>query len=367
MHKISKNTKYTQNILGSRRFYLPVITTGLIFFGGIINFNGVNATEKKLVNISTQKTVSVNIDSANIQSRNPQSKNLKSTSKDKVRIAVLDFDYSSVADYNSWSWYIRGDGKGVSDILVNKLVDSGKYSVIERSKLDAILQEQNLGASGRVDASTAAQIGKLLGVDVVVIGSVTGFNIERDNGGVCAFGVCAGGKKASANVQLNIRMVNTNTGEIIATAEGKGQSGRGDGNLSVRGFSINSNSNKESKLLTLATADAIEQVAKKINADSSQIAAVPKSLPTQEALVADVSGRSVILNQGSASGYRQGMKLSIERVTREVKDPATGKVIRKITQQIGLVELTEVDASSSVGKIISGSTFKVGDMAKPTE
>jgi curli biogenesis system outer membrane secretion channel CsgG len=362
MHKISNNTKSTQNILALGRFYLPVISTGLIFGLGMININSVNATEKKLDNTITQNTASVNLNSKNLNS-----KNLKSTSKDKVRIAVLDFDYSSVADVESWYWYIRGDGKGVSDILVNKLVDSGKYSVIERSKLDAILKEQNLGASGRVDASTAAQIGKLLGVDVVVIGSVTGFNIERDNGGVCAFGVCAGGKKAAANVQLNVRMVNTTTGEIITTAEGKGKSGRGDGNLSVRGFSINSNSNKESKLLTLATADAINQVATKINSNSSPIATAPKTLPTKEALVADISGKSVIFNQGSTSGYRQGMKLSIERVTREVKDPATGKVIRKITQQIGLVELTEVDASSSVGKIISGSIFKVGDVAKPTE
>ncbi|WP_245911795.1 CsgG/HfaB family protein [Brunnivagina elsteri] len=355
MYKVTNNTKPTKNIMALGRFYLPVITTGLIFGLGTININSVNAIDKKLVNTHIQNTASVKL------------KNLKSTSKEKVRIAVLDFDYSSVANVESWYWYIRGDGKGVSDILVNKLVDSGKYSVIERSKLDAILKEQNLGASGRVDTSTAAQIGKLLGVDVVVIGSVTGFNIERDNGGVCAFGVCAGGKKAAANVQLNVRMVNTTTGEIIATAEGKGKSGRGDGNLSVRGFSINSNSNKESKLLTLATADAIEQVAKKINSDSSQIAAVPKSLPTKEALVADISGKSVIFNQGSSSGYRQGMKLSIERVTREVKDPATGKVIRKITQQVGVVELTEVDALSSIGKIVSGTTFKVGDVAKPTE
>jgi len=72
------------------------------------------------------------------------------------------------------------------------------------------------------------------------------------------------------------------------------------------------------------------------------------------------------LNKGSANGYRVGLRVSIERVSQQVKDPATGKVIRQITQPLGIIEITEVDAESSVGKIISGTTFKIGDLAKPT-
>ncbi len=85
--------------------------------------------------------------------------NLKNNKKEKPRIAVLDFDYSSVA--SNWLWWWTSSAKGVSDILINKLVEGGNYRVIERSKLDAILAEQNLGASGRVDASTSAQIGRI--------------------------------------------------------------------------------------------------------------------------------------------------------------------------------------------------------------
>lgn len=353
MNRFGKTAKKPNHFMYT---YLPKIATALVLSLGLFSAGNANAQDK------SQQAEFLSLPASNYVSLN-----VKSVTKQKVRIAVLDFDYSSIADYDSWYWWIRGDGKGVSEILVNKLVDSGNFIVVERSKLDAILQEQNLGASGRVDTATAAQIGRLLGVDVVVLGSVTSFNIEKDNGGVCAFGICAGGNKTSANTKLNVRLVNTTTGEILSVAEGNGKSGRGDGNLSFRGFSVNSNSRKEAKLLAQAMADAIDQVNKKINNDSAKLAATPKSLPNVEALVADISGKNVILNKGSADGFRQGMKLSIQRVTREVKDPSTGKVIRKITQQVGLIEITEVDASSSVGKIISGATFKVGDVAKATE
>jgi len=291
---------------------------------------------------------------------------LKSNVKQKPRIAVLDFEYSSVAD--EWRWWLDSNAKGVSDILVNKLVEDGNFRVIERSKLEAILREQNLGASGKVDSSTAAQIGRLLGVDFMVIGSVTGFNIEQDGGGVRIPRLGrVGGGKTRANVKLNLRVVNTTTAEILLTAEGNGSSSRGDGAINIRGYSVDSSSRKEAKLLTTATVDAINQVVEKLNKGSTQLAAAPRALPRVNALVADITGNTVILNKGSDEGFQQGLKLSIERVTRQVKDPSTGKVIRQVTQSMGTIEITESDANSSVGKIISGGTFKVGDMAKPVE
>jgi len=83
--------------------------------------------------------------------------------------------------------------------------------------------------------------------------------------------------------------------------------------------------------------------------------------------VADVYGNQVILNKGSSDGYRVGLILSVERVVREVKDPATGAVLRKLTEPAGQIQLTEVDQGSSVGRILSSSGFKVGDVAKPIQ
>ena len=85
---------------------------------------------------------------------------------------------------------------------------------------------------------------------------------------------------------------------------------------------------------------------------------------TVEGLVAAVVGKQVILNVGPKAGVKAGDQLSIERVSQEIKDPATGKVIRRMTSNVGVVKVTEVDADSSVASIVSGTGFKVGALPR---
>ena len=71
--------------------------------------------------------------------------------KEKRRIAVLDFDFSSLSDTSFLSGVYAGNAasKGVSNLLTNELFKTGQFIVIERSRIDAVLAEQNLGNSGR--------------------------------------------------------------------------------------------------------------------------------------------------------------------------------------------------------------------------
>ena len=84
---------------------------------------------------------------------------------------------------------------------------------------------------------------------------------------------------------------------------------------------------------------------------------------TVDALVADATGGEIVLNVGSKAGVYKGMKLQIKRTGREIKDPATGKVIRRIEESVGEVTIEDVDATSSVGKFSGSGTPKVGDHA----
>jgi len=77
----------------------------------------------------------------------------------KKRVAVLNFEYGTVRSSTQAIFGTDQDvGKGISDMLVQKLVQDGKYSVIERNALDKVLGEQNFSNSDRADASTAAKI-----------------------------------------------------------------------------------------------------------------------------------------------------------------------------------------------------------------
>ena len=90
----------------------------------------------------------------------------------KKRVAVINFDYGAVRSSVAAIFGTNQDvGKGISDLLTQKLVQGGKYSVVERAALQKIMQEQNLSNSDRADASTAAKIGRLLGADAIIVGT----------------------------------------------------------------------------------------------------------------------------------------------------------------------------------------------------
>src|SRR5580704_14818602 len=100
----------------------------------------------------------------------------------KKRVAIFDFDYATVQTASAAVFGTNVDvGKGISDLLVNNLVKDGTYSVIERKALDKILTEQNFSNGDRANPTSAAKIGKLLGVDAIIVGSVTQFGNETKN------------------------------------------------------------------------------------------------------------------------------------------------------------------------------------------
>src|ERR1700722_8329293 len=92
----------------------------------------------------------------------------------KKRVAVFDFDYATVQTASSAAFGSNVDvGKGISDLLVKYLVQDGTYSVIERKAMDKIMAEQNFSNSDRADPNSAAKLGRLLGVDAMIVGSIT--------------------------------------------------------------------------------------------------------------------------------------------------------------------------------------------------
>ena len=148
-------------------------------------------------------------------------------------IAVLNFEYGSL---NHWWSGTQDIGEGISDLIVDELVNDGSFRVIERKRLDAILAEQNFSNSDRADpnAKTVAAIGKALGVKYLIVGSVTKFGTEQSSKSVGGFGLGGGGiglgnvgtSKGKANVAITARIIDTSTGEIMASAKGEGTSKR---------------------------------------------------------------------------------------------------------------------------------------------
>lgn len=297
----------------------------------------------------------------------------------RKRVAVLDFDYGTVRSSVAAIWGTDQDvGKGITDLLVQKLVEDGKYRVIERKALDKILAEQNFSNSDRADPSTAAKIGKVLGVDAIIIGSITKFGrddktttVGGGGFGLGKFGVGGVQKRdAKAVCGITARMVDTSTAEILAAVTGNGESKRGGASLVGAGgggggagagaFDMSSKNFGQTILG--------EAVMAAVGSTGDQLDAKAEALPTRKVevsgLVADVSGNVLIINVGRSAGLQVGDKLEISRAVRTVKDPATGKVIKTITSKVGDATVTDVDASSATVNFTGGGPAKVGDVAK---
>jgi curli biogenesis system outer membrane secretion channel CsgG len=297
----------------------------------------------------------------------------------KKRVAVFDFDFATVQSNSAAVFGTNVDiGKGISDLLVRHLVQDGTYSVIERKAMDKILTEQNFSNSDRANPNSAAKIGKILGVDAIIVGSVTQFGGENQNtkvggGGGGWYGSGIGGfshKKSKAICVVDARIVNIDTAEIMGVADGKGESSRESTSMLGGGSNWHGwgggavdfgSSDFQQTIIGEAVNAAVTEMSAGLVADAPKLEA---RTVTVEGLVAAVDGGQIVLNVGAKAGLKVGDQLTVQRVTKEIKDPSTGQVIRRLTSPVGTIRLTDVDAISAVGTPVSGSDFKVGDAVK---
>jgi curli biogenesis system outer membrane secretion channel CsgG len=303
----------------------------------------------------------------------------QTAAKRRPRIAVMDFDYATVQTVSASVFGTNVDvGKGIVDLLVTGLVKDGSYSVIERKALDKILAEQNFSNSNRADTNSAAKIGKILGVDAIVVGSITEFGNETKHTGLGGGGGNwhgiglgnVGRSNSKANVAITARIIDTDTAEILGVADGKGQSARASTNLLGGGGNWSGfggghadfgSSDFQQTIIGEATKKAVDELTTNLVSDVPKITA---HTTTVEGTVAAVEGNQIVLNVGGKAGVKVGDQFNVERVTKEIKDPTTGNVLRRLATTVGVVKATDVDDVSAICEPVSGSGFKIGDKIK---
>ncbi len=148
----------------------------------------------------------------------------------KARIAVARFDCKAAKCYGEI-------GTGIKDMLVDALMRTGKFIVLERGEgFEAIKEEINLGQEGYLQSQKAPQKGLLEGADIVIVGSIVafepnagGFNTGGLVGGLLSKVPVIGGVKVGkqdAYIAAVIRLVDVRTGRVLSSTrvEGKASS-----------------------------------------------------------------------------------------------------------------------------------------------
>jgi curli biogenesis system outer membrane secretion channel CsgG len=116
-------------------------------------------------------------------------------------------------------------GDGMRDMLTTALFHSNRYLVLEREQLGAVLEEQDLGASGRVKKGTEAPVGEIYGADLIITASITEFegSSKGAGAGTRIFGVTVGGGFKKAHIAIDIRVIDAKTSQIVAAASVEGE------------------------------------------------------------------------------------------------------------------------------------------------
>jgi curli biogenesis system outer membrane secretion channel CsgG len=140
--------------------------------------------------------------------------NINQAMKDHTpkRVAILpleDYDQGDkVADHYVW-WmdFTPNNGQVVSDIFTTEFIQLPQFQCIERTQIAKILKEHDLSLTGLLDNKSVSEVGKILGVDAIILGKVAlyynWYNSIGLGGGVTSF---------------TLRMVQTETGTILWSA-----------------------------------------------------------------------------------------------------------------------------------------------------
>jgi curli biogenesis system outer membrane secretion channel CsgG len=278
------------------------------------------------------------------------------------RIAVFPIKTAS----NVYNWWGGGfdPGTAITDILITKLVGSNRYQVFNSNDLDKIMQEHNLGISGEVTPETAAEIGRLIGVEYIMTGSVTEF-IESDTGGGSGFSVgyfgVSGSTKGNKKCRVSVvtYLTNVNTGMISAGIEGKQEIpvSSGGGSFYVLGTGGGSERGETTESgLGKGLGQVADEIVKKMEKVSFKEYAVK---PRIEGYVMEIDGDQVYISVGKKNGVVPRMKFSVTR-KKDIKDPRTGE-IKFINKPVGDLEVISTDEDMSTCTFSGSSDIQKND------
>ena len=220
--------------------------------------------------------------------------------RDKIKLAVLDFEGKNIS---------QSSAEAVTDLLRTELFNTGHFKVIERQTIQKIIEEQKFQMMGFTDASQAVEIGRILNVQKIMIGTVT----------------------LLGNTHLiNTRMVDVQTGLVILAESIESQGG-------------------EDQLPRAITELAIA-VSLKVGLEGKIIR---------------IDQDMVYIDVGESDGVKMGQEFDVIR-SGEVITDLEGHVIGTSEENVGMICVTKVQDRFSVAEIVESSgLLQTGDLVKP--
>ncbi len=272
----------------------------------------------------------------------------------KKMVAVAKFE-------NKANW--RGQWSlddGMTEQLTDALMQSGRFIVLERQDIGAVIQEQDFGASGRTTKEGGAQIGKINRAQILIKGAITEFEANASGGGqgLAIKGFAIGGSSASAHIAVIIYLVDSTTGQVIESqrCEGKADSGGLAFSYTDRDFAFGSSDFKKTPV-GKAVQMAIDQAVNFISFRMSK-------MPWRGRIILVKENGDLYINAGADAGIRQGDQFNVYKQGEALVDPDSGLDLGSEETKIGRVEVSQVKDKYSIAIAVNGGGFDKGCVIK---
>ncbi len=277
----------------------------------------------------------------------------------RPRVAIIDFPVDGSGLWSGFRPHKREISAALVDLFTTALVEKGNFRVFERSRLQDIMKEQNLGLSGNISPNTAVQIGKLLGVQYLLTGRITRFAYKGKSFDAF-FKVGFKFKNKKLQGRLDIRLIRTDTGEIVYVDKGSNEKKF----MNLRIATIGGGTDYDETMVNEIFEPIVEQMAQKMSSKVADLKITPVAMTKHEGKIIKVSGSKIFINLGTRNGVNAGDSYTVYRKGEALIDPDTGEELGASETKIGSLKVTSVQEKYSICTIVGGKGFKTGDIVK---
>lgn len=270
----------------------------------------------------------------------------------KKLIAVAEFENKT-----NWAGQINLS-TGMADQLITALMNTGRYTVLERQNIQGVLREQDFAASGRTTAEGGAKIGQINRAQILIQGAITEFGYQGSGGtGVTIKGFTIGGASKQAVVGVDVRVYDTTTGQVLASKACRGVA-------DAQGFNVGyadrdwafATGQQQSTPLDFAVRAAIEQAVAFITFESDRVPWAGRVVQFKDGIV--------YINSGRENGIQMGDRFEVYKEGEAIVDPESGLTLGSEKSKIGEVEVVGLEDKFCKAAPITGTIFEKNNIVK---
>lgn len=268
-----------------------------------------------------------------------------------AQTSVLKYSVTVTKFENRAGWHGQWDiGDGWGLVMTDILNQTGRFIVLGESDMRvASMGEQDLAAAGiTAQGSLAPVSGQMTPAQILIKGAITNVtnNTSGGFGGVSIGSVTLGGGNAKSEVNVTMYMVDSTTGQILASKSvvGKSNSSGGAIGYSGNGWAAGGGGFKKDNV-GKAIESAVQQ------GTEWMITQLP-NIPWTGSVVTTREGK-IYINRGLREGVENGQIFSVGN-SEILRDPGTGEVLEEITSEIARIEVVSTKEKLSICNVISG-------------